>query len=37
MFADKRTEPAVQLHAGGKRGPKLMLTGADKKERVIEP
>ena len=37
MFADKRTEPTVQLRAGGKNGPNLTLTGADKKERVIEP
>ncbi|HEX5446585.1 MAG TPA: hypothetical protein VFW87_22395 [Pirellulales bacterium] len=37
MFADKRTEPAVQLHAGGKAGPALTLTNAGKKERVIAP
>jgi hypothetical protein len=37
MFADKRTEPAVQLRAGGKSGPNLTLTSPDKKERVIEP
>jgi hypothetical protein len=38
MFADKRTEPAVQLHAGGKSGgPNLTLTGAGQKQRVIAP
>jgi hypothetical protein len=37
MFADKKTEPAVQLRAGGKTGPNLTLRGADKKERVIAP
>lgn len=37
MFADKKTEPAVQLRAGGKSGTNLTLTGPDKKERVIAP
>ena len=37
MFADKHTEPAVQLQAGGRLGPKRTLTSPQKKERVIEP
>jgi hypothetical protein len=37
MFADKNTEPAVQLWGGGKTGTSLTLTGPDKKQRVIAP
>lgn len=37
MFADKNTEPAVQLRAGGTTGTSLRLAGPDKKERVITP
>lgn len=37
MFADARTEPAVQLHAGGKSGTKLTLLGSENRQRVIEP
>ncbi len=37
MFADKNTEPAVQLRASGKAGPNLTLTGPEKKERVFTP
>lgn len=37
MFADKRTEPVVQLMAKGNSGANLTLRGEDKKERVIAP
>jgi hypothetical protein len=37
MFADKRTEPVVQLRASGKTGANLTLTAEDKKEKVIAP
>jgi len=37
MFADNRTEPAVQLHAGGQGGTSLTLTGEGQKVRVISP
>jgi hypothetical protein len=37
MFADKATEPAVQLRAGGKEGPNLTLTAPDKKPHVVAP
>jgi hypothetical protein len=37
MFADQRTEPVVQLRAGGKTGAKLTLAAEGKKEAVIAP
>jgi hypothetical protein len=37
MFADKQTEPAVLLRAGGQQGPNLTLTSPDKKARVVAP
>ena len=37
MFADERTEPVVQLRAGGKTGTGLTLIAPDNKQRVIAP
>ena len=37
VFMDQRTEPVVQLRAGGETGTNLTLAGPDKKARVIAP